>query len=312
MSSVFQPGHTAVVTGGASGIGLALVETCLARGMRVLAADRNAATLAALAASVDKAQSSSSSSKGHLVTLQMDVAQPADWAALRARVDADLGGRVHLLVLNAGVGGATPWTDTAAFHRILDVNLWGVIHGVATLLPVVQATAAAADAPPTAVVITGSKQGITNPPGTSPAYNASKAAVRALAEQLAFDLRDAHPNVAVHLLVPGWTFTGLSGNDPLKAGAADAPDKKEKPAGAWWPQQVVDYLLEAMAAKRFYVLCPDNDVTEAVDRKRILWSAGDVAEGRPGGPSTRRTWQRGWRKRSKEGAEKENKIYIYI
>lgn len=61
-------------------------------------------------------------------------------------------------------------------------------------------------AAPSAIVVTGSKQGITNPPGNA-AYNASKAAVKVLAEHLSFDLKDAQ--TSVHLLVPGWTFTGL-------------------------------------------------------------------------------------------------------
>lgn len=128
----------------------------------------------------------------------------------------------------------------------MDVNLFGVINGISTFLPAVRATA------PAALIITGSKQGITNPPG-NPAYNASKAAVKTIAEHLSYDLRD-DKNVSVHLLVPGWTFTGLSGN---KAGAG-----KEKPPGAWWPDQVVDFLEEKMKAGQFWVLCPDGQVTE--------------------------------------------------
>lgn len=130
------------------------------------------------------------------------------------------------------------------------MNLYGVINGIATFLPTVQATAAA-DAP-AAIVITGSKQGITNPPG-NPAYNASKAAVKAITEHLDFDLR-AEKSLSVHLLVPGWTFTGLSGNRPGSG--------KEKPQGAWWPDQVVDYLEKKMAEGQFWVLCPDDQVTE--------------------------------------------------
>lgn len=129
------------------------------------------------------------------------------------------------------------------------MNLFGVINGIATLLPTVQATS------PAAIVITGSKQGITNPPGNNPAYNASKAAVKALAEHLDYDLRNDE-NVAVHLLVPGWTFTGLSGNHP----GSGLP----KPEGAWMPDQVVDFLEGKMAEGQFWVLCPDDQVTEAL------------------------------------------------
>ncbi|KIH91470.1 NADP(+)-dependent dehydrogenase [Sporothrix brasiliensis 5110] len=293
--SVFGPGNTAVITGGASGIGLALAAKCLASGMRVLVADKDAASLAATpkhAAQLAETLYGGASASGSLTTHTLDVSQLKDWAGLRSAVEDASGpfqGRVNLLVLNAGVGGSTPWTDVAAFHKILDVNLWGVIHGIATLLPVVQATAARANVAPTAtttsIVITGSKQGITNPPGTSPAYNASKAAVRAIAEQLAYDLsredsKANQPKTGVHLLVPGWTFTGLSGNDPIKQHGDDADKRPKKPEGAWWPEQVVDYLLAAMKANKFYVICPDNDVTEAMDKKRILWSAGDITEGR--------------------------------
>jgi NAD(P)-dependent dehydrogenase (short-subunit alcohol dehydrogenase family) len=78
-----------------------------------------------------------------------------------------------------------------------------VINGINTFLPVVQE---AAKSRPTSIVITGSKQGITNPPGNV-AYNASKSAVKTLAEHLSWDLRDT--KTSVHLLVPGWTFTGM-------------------------------------------------------------------------------------------------------
>lgn len=89
--------------------------------------------------------------------------------------------------------------------KILETNLFGVIHGINTFLPVIKA--AGSESKQTGIVITGSKQGITNPPG-NPAYNASKAAVKSLAEQLDFELKD-NANTSVHLLVPGWTFTSL-------------------------------------------------------------------------------------------------------
>lgn len=291
--SVFKLGNTAVITGGASGIGLALATKCIAHGMRVLLADSDEAALAAASTTIlaATAQSSSSSPAAAVVsitTVLMDVGRLADWTRLRAAVDDRLGGAVHLLALNAGVTGASPWSDPAAFRRIWDVNVLGVVHGLSTLLPLVESTAdnknpnnnSASDS--ASIVITGSKQGITNPPGTSPAYNASKAAVRSLAEQLSFDLAKRAPHVSVHLLVPGWTHTALTGAKPMPTPTptVDAPPPPQKPDGAWWPAQVVDYLVPAMAANRFYVLCPDNDVTTAQDSRRVLWSAGDVAYGR--------------------------------
>jgi hypothetical protein len=74
--------------------------------------------------------------------------------------------------------------------------------------------------------------------------------------------------VSVHLLVPGWTFTGLSGGSP--------GSNKEKPSGAWTPGQVANYLFLRMEAGSFYVICPDNEVTEEMDKKRMVWTAGDI------------------------------------
>jgi NAD(P)-dependent dehydrogenase (short-subunit alcohol dehydrogenase family) len=120
------------------------------------------------------------------------------------------------------------------------------------------------------VVNTGSKQGITNPPGGA-AYNASKAAVRFLTEQLAFALASEAPHVSAHLLVPGWTHTGMTG---AAAGA-------EKPAGAWTPEQVIDFMLERLPRGDFYLLCPDNSVTRAMDERRMQWAADDLIQNRP-------------------------------
>jgi short-subunit dehydrogenase len=121
-----------------------------------------------------------------------------------------------------------------------------------------------------AIVCTGSKQGITCPPGNT-AYNVSKAGVKVLAEALAHSLRNEEgARISAHLLIPGSTFTGMT-----RGG------RTEKPAGAWTPDQVANMLVEGMNNGDFYVLCPDNDVTREVDERRILWAAGDIVETRP-------------------------------
>ncbi|KAK3683868.1 hypothetical protein B0T22DRAFT_483677 [Podospora appendiculata] len=271
-SPVFRPGNTALITGGASGIGRALARKCRSHGMRVLVADWNDALLAQLAADDDD---------DNIIAFKMDVGKLEDWAQLKSKVDKVFGGKefhptctINLLALNAGVGTKSAWDDAASFHTVLNTNLFGVINGISTFLPAIKATTQ-----PSAVVITGSKQGITNPPG-NPAYNASKAAVKALAEHLSFDLRgEAH--ISMHLLVPGWTYTGMTGGG----------NARTKPEGAWTPEQAVDYLQDKMGQGKFYVVCPDNDVSEETDRKRMLWSVGDVVEGRP--PLTR--WRDEWK-----------------
>jgi short-subunit dehydrogenase len=133
---------------------------------------------------------------------------------------------------------------------------------------------------PCAIVNTGSKQGITCPPGDT-AYNVSKAGIKVVTEALAHDLRNMEGcQVTAHLLVPGFTFTGFT-----------RVRTSEKPPGAWMPDQVIDTLLDGMARGSFYILCGDNDVTRAMDDKRILWAAQDITQDRP--PLSR--WHPGWK-----------------
>ncbi|MCJ1335116.1 hypothetical protein MMC09_000382 [Bachmanniomyces sp. S44760] len=211
----------------------------------------------------------------------VDVGKEEDWKVLKGKLededeDEDVKG-IDFLMLNAGVGGPTGgWEDVGYFKRIMDTNLFGVINGIASFLPVVQG-----QDHHTAIVITGSKQGITNPPG-NPAYNASKAAIKTLAEHLSYDLRAT--TTSVHLLVPGWTHTGLTGAGTIS----------EKPAGSWAPEQVATYLEQKMSEDVFYVICPDNDVTVNKDRKRMFWSVGDIVNERP--PCSR--WREGWREKA--------------
>ncbi|KAF4833063.1 putative oxidoreductase YkvO [Colletotrichum siamense] len=268
MASVFASSNTAVITGGASGIGLAIAQRCLDRQMTVIIVDRDVRLL-------DEAKSTL---RGSVKLFEMDVSILQDWERLKIEVSSILGGRIDLLVLNAGVGGKSSWQDLDSFHRIIDTNLYGIINGINTLLPLV----GNGQSSQSAVVITGSKQGITNPPG-NPAYNASKAAVKSVAEHLSFDLRNTA--TTAHLLVPGWTFTGLAG----------AGSDREKPAAAWSPEQVAEYLEQKMELGLFYIICPDNEVTEDLDRKRMLWGVGDIVHGRP--PLSR------WREEYKEKAQ---------
>ncbi|KAI1135312.1 NAD(P)-binding protein [Hypoxylon sp. FL0543] len=268
MSAIFKKANTAVITGGASGIGLALAQKCVGYGMKVLVADWDAKGLDAAKESLGE----------DAATVRVDVSKVEDWGEIKSAVVKEFGGQINLLALNAGVGLRTAFegaeADPAAFRKVLDVNFFGVVNGITTLLPLIKEKAAAADAESSsyeaAIVITGSKQGITNPPG-SPAYNASKAAVKAVAEQLSYDLRAQQPRVAVHLLVPGWTWTALAGAAP----------GRPKPDAPWTPAQVVDYLERKVGERQFWVLCPDNDVSEETDRKRMLWSAQDAVLGRP-------------------------------
>jgi NAD(P)-dependent dehydrogenase (short-subunit alcohol dehydrogenase family) len=156
-------------------------------------------------------------------------------------------------------------TSTADWEKILHVNLWGVIHGSQVF-----AEGMLERGRPGFIINTGSKQGITTPPG-DPAYNVAKAGVKAFTEALQHELRNRQGcRISAHLLIPGHVFTGLT-----------AKGRTEKPPGAWTPEQTVDFMMQRLEAGDFYILCPDNDVPRSLDERRILWAAGDIVENRP-------------------------------
>ncbi|WP_375228458.1 SDR family NAD(P)-dependent oxidoreductase [Roseobacter sp. S98] len=249
-------GGLAVITGGASGVGLAAAELLSGRGFDLLLADRDADALEQAAAGL----------KAGGASVQTTVVDVADAASMHELADqAFASGPVAVLMNNAGMARPTgTTTEPDAWRQILDVNFYGVLNGVQAFVPRMKDAGRAA-----AVINTGSKQGITTPPG-NPAYNVSKAAVKVLTEQLAHELREEASQVSAHLFVPGFTYTGMI--------AAFMP---EKPPAAWTSTECVDYLFDRVAQGDFYILCPDNDVTEAKDARRVLWAAGDIAENRP-------------------------------
>ena len=254
-----QAGHSAVITGAASGIGLAAARRFAATGLNVMLADLAGPRLEAAAAEV------AALGKGRVIASPTDVSRLADIEALERRA-REAFGAVDVVMNNAGIGpGSSMFGDVEAWRRIVEVNLWGIIHGAQVFAP-----AMIASGRPGLIVNTGSKQGITTPPG-DPAYNMSKAGVKAFTEALQHELRNAKgAKVSAHLLIPGFVFTGLT-----------AHGRNEKPAGAWTPEQTVDFMIERLAAGDFYILCPDNDVPRALDERRIAWAAGDIIENRP-------------------------------
>lgn len=258
----FVPGAVAVVTGGASGIGLAAALRFAGLGMKVCIADLGPDRLAAAAEALAEVAPRGAED---VLAAEASVARPEDMARLEDRLAATWGG-TDVLMLNAGVQpGSAIFGPLEDWTRVIDVNLWGVVHGARAFLPGMIARGR-----PGAVIVTGSKQGITTPPG-DPAYNVSKAATKAYAEALAHELRNT-PGCAVtaHLLIPGFVFTALTRGD-----------RTEKPAAAWTPEQTAAFMMERLAEGDFYILCPDNDVDRALDARRILWAAGDIVENRP-------------------------------
>ncbi|MEO6300539.1 MAG: SDR family NAD(P)-dependent oxidoreductase [Paracoccaceae bacterium] len=256
---VLTAGNTAVITGGASGIGLAAATSFAKAGMQVAIADLGADRLAAARDQIIAAGAQD------VLAIEVDVADSAALSTLADAVTSRFGG-TDLLMLNAGIGpDSTIAGPHSVWQRIIAVNLWGVINGAQAFLPGMLERDR-----PGVIICTGSKQGITTPPG-NPAYNVSKAGVKVFAEALEHDLRN-RPNakISAHLLIPGFVFTGLTQGDRI-----------EKPDAAWTAAQTVDFMLQSLERGDFYILCPDNDVPRALDEQRILWAAGDIVNNRP-------------------------------
>jgi NAD(P)-dependent dehydrogenase (short-subunit alcohol dehydrogenase family) len=259
---VMTPDNVAVITGGASGIGLAAAMRFAEAGMKVCIADIGAERLSEAATKLSSIARGGSDS---VMTATVDVSHVDDVMELELAVAQRFGG-TDILMNNAGIQpGSRMFGPLANWQRILGVNLWGVIHGSQAFVPRMIERGR-----PGLIVNTGSKQGITTPPG-DPAYNVSKAGVKAFTEALAHELRNtAGCHISAHLLIPGFVFTGLT-----------ARGRTEKPPGAWTAEQTVDFMIERLEASDFYILCPDNDVPRSLDERRILWAAGDIVENRP-------------------------------
>jgi NAD(P)-dependent dehydrogenase (short-subunit alcohol dehydrogenase family) len=260
--AAIDAGNVAVITGGAAGIGLAVAGRLAQLGLNICVADLGQDRLAEAAARLAAIAPDGAKS---IMTQEADVSRIEDMRKLREDVVDRFGG-VDILMNNAGIQpGSGMFGPAENWARVLGVNLWGVINGTHAFVP-----AMIERGKPGLVINTGSKQGITTPPG-DPAYNVSKAGVKAFTEALAHELREtASCRITAHLLIPGFVFTALS-----------AGGRTERPAGAWTPEQTASFMFERLEAGDFYILCPDNDVSRELDKKRILWAAGDIVENRP-------------------------------
>ncbi|KAG7088764.1 hypothetical protein E1B28_012730 [Marasmius oreades] len=258
---VFLEGRVAVITGASSGIGRAAALELAKLKLKIAIADIDDVKLQKVGKEV-----AAIVGDANVLVIATDVSQLDQVRRLKDKV-YEAWGEVAVLMNNAGIGPkGTSWDGLDNWKKVFDVNVFGIVNVQQTFVPpmIHQENVAV-------VINTGSKQGITNPPGNA-AYNASKAAVKSLTENLAYELRERpDSNVTAHLFIPGWTHTGLTGANSLG----------DKPEGAWTPQETVLYMLDKVRAGDFYVLVPDNETRREMDELRIMWTAGDIVEGRP-------------------------------
>ena len=257
--SAFQPNAVAVITGGASGIGLATAQRLAAMGLRLVIVDVREALLEPAAEQLHQLGAP------EVMASSTDVSDREALVELEVLVAERFGG-TNILMNNAGIQpGSTMLDGSENWLHILGVNLGGIVYGTQIFVPRMLEQAR-----PGLVINTGSKQGITTPPG-DPAYNVSKSAVKTFTEALAHELRNTEGHqLTAHLLIPGFVFTDLTRGN-----------RTEKPAGAWTTEQTAEFLFQSLERGDFYILCPDNDVSRELDEKRMAWAIGDIIENRP-------------------------------
>jgi NAD(P)-dependent dehydrogenase (short-subunit alcohol dehydrogenase family) len=260
-------GKVAVVTGGASGIGLAMAERFAREGMKIVLADVEEKALAEAAASVARTTET--------VAVRVDVSRWEDVQALAERTYAAFGA-AHVLCNNAGVaGGGTVWeTSGPEWEWVIGVNLWGAIHGVRAFVPRMIAAGEGH------VVNTASIAGLVTVPGMG-SYCATKHAVVALSECLHHDFAITGNASKMHVSVvcPGWVRTNIADsgrNRPTSARADRKPPTQQEAmiesvvrnavAGGIPAAEVAERVLTAVREEQFWVLT-HPDMNRSVERR---------------------------------------------
>jgi NAD(P)-dependent dehydrogenase (short-subunit alcohol dehydrogenase family) len=253
-------GKVAVITGAAGGIGRSIAEDLARAGSKLVLADIEQPALA-------EAERALRASGAEVLAVLTDVRNASDIGAL-AKETLDRYGSADLLFNNAGVGGgSTVWDSTVSdWEWVLGVNLWGVIHGIRTYVPIMLQQNTEAH-----IVNTASVAGLISPPGMGP-YNVSKHAVVTLSETLQHELATAGSKIKVSVLCPAWVKTGIADSDRNRPEELKNPvrpmTEMEKireqniraalEASHVKPEDVANKVLEAIREEKFYILTHPN------------------------------------------------------
>ena len=262
-------GKVALVTGAASGIGLALAKRFAQEGMKLVLADIEEAPLAAAAAAIR-------ADGARAVAVRTDVMQETEVKRM-AQAAFDAYGNVHILCNNAGVGGAFGvdgvWNRTREdWEWVLGVNFWGVVHGVRHFVPRMIAKGEAGHVVNTASAA-GFVSGVTGAP-----YTVSKFGVVALSEHLYKDLQVHQSKLSASVLCPGWVDTNIidsARNRPAALAPKDAPEPSAQAQerheavraflkSGFRPEAIAEQVVDAIRNDRFYVLPVQAEIEQAI------------------------------------------------
>ncbi len=254
----------AVITGGASGLGRAFADKATTLKMKLVLGDIREGPL-------QQAVEELKSQGAEVVALAGDVSKPSYVEAL-AKLSTDTFGVVHCLFNNAGVGsGGLVWENTVKdWEWVLNVNLWGVIHGVRIFTPLMLEAARNDPSYEGHIVSVASIAGLISP-GLMGAYNVSKHAVVAHTESLYHDLAKIEPRVAASVLCPGFTPTGISNSHisrPADMQNLERPTdsmilaqqmvQKAVSSGKLTAVDVANITFDAIRDRQFYILTHPN------------------------------------------------------
>lgn len=276
-------GKVAVVTGAGSGIGRALAERFAAEGMKVVLADIEAEPLA-------RTERDLRAQGAEVLAVQTDVSQAGDVEALAKKTVATFGA-VHVVCNNAGVAvGKTTWEHTDAdWEWVLGVNLWGVIHGIRTFVPIMLEQGTEGH-----IVNTASVAGLLVS-GFKPSYDVSKFGVMALSESLYRELEALGSRVKVSVLCPGLVNTRIMESGRNRPGrleneaAVEAAGQRPEALAYMQrlgeglkrigtpPSFVADAVFEAIRDERFYILPHDTFDTQIRERTDAILARGNPA-----------------------------------